>query len=329
MTEGVVPLDPPAIDLHAHYLPERYLASARAHGQHQPDGMPALPDWNLPDAIDMMDRTGIAAAALSISSPGVSFLDSARARADLARAVNQDGADAVARFPDRLAVLATLPLPSVPDTLDEIDYSFDVLGVDGVTLHTHYDGVYLGDQRLEPVMAALSARAALVTIHPVSPCDWPGVTFGRPRPMLEFLLDTTRAVVNLALSGALDRYPAIRWVVPHAGAALPVLADRVNLFAPWFAAPGAPEVDLVAALGRLHYDLAGVPLPRALPALLALVGTDRIVYGSDYPFTSAPLAARLARELQESPVLDNPARCAAFRENAMRLLTRFGAPPAV
>lgn len=327
MTE-VVPFDPPAIDLHAHYLPERYRASALAHGQQHPDGMPALPEWNLTEAIDMMDRTGIAAAALSISSPGVAFLESATARADLARAVNEDGAAAVARFPDRLAVLATLPLPSVPDALAEVEYAFDTLGVDGVTLHTHYDAVYLGDPRLEPVMAALSARAALVTIHPTSPCGWPDVAFGRPRPILEFLLDTTRAVVNLALSGVLERYPAIRWVVPHAGAALPVLADRVNLFAPWFTAPGTPEFDVIAALGRLHYDLAGVPLPRALPALLALVGTDRLVYGSDYPFTSAPLAARLARELQESPVLNDAAQHAAFRENALRLLPRFGSPPA-
>lgn len=326
MTEDVVPFDPPAIDLHAHYLPERYRASALAHGQQHPDGMPALPDWNLTDAIEMMDRVGIAVAALSISSPGLAFLDSARERADLARAVNQDGAAAVARFPDRLAVLATLPLPFVADTLDEIDYAFDALGVDGVTLYTHYDGVYLGDERLEPVMAALSARAALVTIHPVSPCGWPDVAFGRPRPIVEFLLDTTRAVVNLALSGVLDRYPAIRWVVPHAGAALPVLADRIDLFAPWFTPPGAPEVDVIAALRRLHYDLAGVPLPRALPALLALVGTDRIVYGSDYPFTSAPLAAQFARALQESPVLDDAAQRAAFGQNALRLLPRFGSP---
>lgn len=328
MSEASLPLDPPAIDLHAHYLPERYRASALAHGQHHPDGMPALPEWNLTDAIDMMDQIGIAAAALSISSPGVAFLDSTSARAELARAVNQDGAAAVARFPDRLAVLATLPLPSVDETLGEIDYAFDTLGVDGVSLHTHYDGVYLGDDRLEAVMAGLSARAALVTIHPVSPCGWPDVAFGRPRPILEFLLDTTRAVVNLALSGVLDRYPAIRWVVPHAGAALPVLADRVALFAPWLGGPDSPEVDVIAALARLHYDLAGVPLPRALPALLALVDTDRVVYGSDYPFTSAPLVGRLARALQESPLLDDAARRAVFSQNALRLLPRLGPPPA-
>ena len=91
--------------------------------------------------------------------------------------------------------------------------------------------------------------------------------------MVEFLFDTTRAVVNLALNGVLERYPAIRWVVPHAGAALPVLADRVSRLAPLISPPpdGGDAPDVLGSLGRLHYDLAGMPLPRALPALLNLV----------------------------------------------------------
>lgn len=314
---------PQAIDLHAHFLPPRYRASALAHGQTHPDGMPALPEWNAADAVAMMDAVGIRAAALSLSSPGVAFLDSARERAELARAVNDDGAAAVADYPDRLGLLATLPWPDVELSLAEIEHAFDILGADGVGLHTHVDGVYLGDARMDPVLAALDARAAVVTIHPVSPCGWEQTAFGRPRPILEFLLDTTRAVVDLALSGALDRYPAIRWVVPHAGAALPVLADRVDRIAPMVSPPDTPTTDVIGALGRLHYDLAGVPLPRALPALLALVGPDRLVYGSDYPFTSAAAVRALAQELATTPVLDDAARRAAFSENAARLLPRL------
>lgn len=323
MSDSTTPLDPPAIDLHAHYLPERYRVSALAHGQTHPDGMPALPEWNVVDAIAMMDAVGISAAGLTISSPGISFLDSVSERAALARAVNEDGAEAVAKFPDRLAVMATLPLPFIDESLAEIEYAFGTLGVDGVGLHTHYDGVYLGDARLGPVMAALDAHAAVVPIHPTSPCGWEQTAFGRPRPILEFLFDTTRAVVNLILSGTIDRYPSIRWVVPHAGAALPVIADRAHVFAPLISAPGTPVVDVLAALGRLHYDTAGVPLPRALPALLNLVGTDRLLYGSDYPFTNAGLASTLAMALRTTPVLDDAARRATLHENARRLLPRF------
>ncbi len=328
MPEQSPPLDPQAIDLHAHFLPPRYRESALAHGQAHPDGMPGLPEWNAGDAIAMMDDVGIRAAALSISSPGVGFLELAEDRADLARAVNEDGAAAVAEYPDRFGLLASLPLPDIDLALREIDYAFDTLHADGVGLHTHYNQVYLGDERLEPVMAALDARGALVTIHPVSPCGWEAVAFGRPRPIVEFLFDTTRAVVNMALSGVLDRYPGIRWVVPHAGAALPVLADRVSLLSAALSPPGSPQVDVVAGLRRLHYDVAGVPLPRALPALLTLVDGDRLVYGSDYPFTNAAIARRLAEELVESPALDGELRQAVFSANAERLIPRLAGPAA-
>lgn len=317
---------PSAIDLHAHFLPESYRASALAHGVDQPDGMPALPRWNGQDAVATMDDVGIAAALLSLSAPGVSFLQSATERTRLCRVVNDDGATAVAGHPHRLGLLATLPLPDIDAALAEIAYALDDLHADGIGLHTHTDGVYLGDPRLEPVMAELDARATVVTIHPTSPCGWEGVSFGRPRPVVEFLFDTTRAVVNLVLSGTIDRYPAIRWVVPHSGAALSVLADRVERIYPAVMTPEDPQVHVIGALRRLHFDLAGVPLPRSLAALLNLVDADRIVYGSDYPFTPAPLVRALAAELAATPLLDDVTRVAALRDNALRLSPRFALP---
>jgi predicted TIM-barrel fold metal-dependent hydrolase len=310
-----------AIDLHAHHLPARYREAALAHGQAHPDGMPALPEWDEDDALTMMDTVGIAAAALSISSPGVEFLPLA-ARAALARGVNADGAATVSRHPDRFALLATLPLPDVDASIAEIAHAYDELGADGIGVHTHADEVYLGDARLEPVMAALEARAAVVTIHPVSPCGWEQTAFGRPRPMLEFLFDTTRAVVNMTLSGVLTRYPRIRWVVPHAGAALPVVSDRVDRLHRVLS--GEPDpVDVIAALGTVYFDLAGMPLPRALPALLSLVGPDRLVYGSDYPFTGGEMVAGLAGLLAASPLLAEPVAQQAFRTTALSLLPRL------
>jgi 6-methylsalicylate decarboxylase len=323
-------LQPAAIDLHAHFLPERYRASALAHGQGNPDGMPYLPEWDPGAAVTMMDEVGIAAAALSLSSPGVDFLGDPAERRALTRAVNEDGAAAVAAYPARFGLLASLPLPDTGTSLAELAYAFDVLGADGVGLHTHYGQVYLGDPRLEPVMAALDRRGALVTIHPASPCGWEQVSFGRPRPMVEFLFDTTRAVVNLALNGVLERYPAIRWVVPHAGAALPVLADRVSRLAPLISPPpdGEDAPDVLGSLGRLHYDLAGVPLPRALPALLNLVRPGQLVYGSDYPFTPAPTVAALAGAIAATDVLDEVTRAGALRDNAAALLPRLAGTPA-
>jgi predicted TIM-barrel fold metal-dependent hydrolase len=323
-------LQPGAIDLHAHFLPARYRAEALALGAGHPDGMPYLPDWDPAAAVTMMDHVGIAAAALSLSSPGVDFVTDPAARLALTRAVNEDGAAAVAAWPGRFGLLASLPLPDVPAALAELARAFDELGADGAGLHTHYGPVYLGDTQLEPVMAALHEREALVTIHPSSPCGWEQVSFGRPRPMVEFLFDTTRAVVNLALNGVLERYPGIRWVVPHAGAALPVMADRVARLAPLISPPpdGQATPDVLGSLGRLYYDLAGVPLPRALPALLNLVPSSQLVYGSDYPFTPAATVAMLAEAIAGTGTLDAATRAAALRDNAAALLPGLAKAPA-
>jgi predicted TIM-barrel fold metal-dependent hydrolase len=140
--------------------------------------------------------------------------------------------------------------------------------------------------------------------------------------MVEFPLDTTRAVFNLALSGAFTRFPRIRWIVPHAGAALGVLVDRVDLFSRSIT-PTDPPVDLLHELGRLYYDLAGVPLPRALPALLGLVSVSQLLYGSDFPFTPAGRVHDLAVALQETDHLTSSARTAVLHANAARLFPRL------
>lgn len=311
-----------AIDLHAHYLTDTYRSALEAAGMTQPDGFPQLPAWNVEAALEVMDENGVAAALLSTSSPGVHVGDAASTRA-LAREVNDEGASIVASHPDRFGLVATLPLPDLDAALAELEYAFDTLRADAVGLLTNVDGTYVGDPALAPLLAELDRREAVVVLHPMSPPGWDALSFGRPRPMVEFPLDTTRTVFNLALTGSLTRFANIRWVVPHVGAALPVLADRVAIFASFYA--GSADLDVVAELRRLYYDVAGIPLPRALPALLSLVDPEQLVYGSDYPFTPPEAVGLLMGVLAGADVLDDAQRAALFRENALRLFPRFAA----
>jgi predicted TIM-barrel fold metal-dependent hydrolase len=286
------------VDVHAHFLPDAYRAAAEAAGHGRPDGFPALPEWSATQHIEMMDHLGIARALLSISSPGVHFGDDDRART-LAREVNEAGFHAIERYPSRFGQLASIPLPDVDGAIEEIAFAYDTLHADGVALLTNSNGVYLGDPRLEPVFAALDRRAARVFIHPTSPPCWEATSLGRPRPMLEFLFDTTRAVVNLILNGTVARHPHIAFIVPHAGATLPLIADRVAAFS-LVLADVDPDADVMRDLARLHYDLAGFPVPRQLDALLAITTLEHLHYGSDYPFTPDAVARILATQLDEA-----------------------------
>jgi predicted TIM-barrel fold metal-dependent hydrolase len=313
------------IDVHAHYLPAAYRQAAEAAGHQHPDGMPGLPPWDTNAALAMMDGLKIRTALLSISSPGVHFGDDSAAR-KLARVVNEEGAKAVMDHPGRFGLFASLPLPDIDGALAEAAYAFDTLNADGVTVETNHHGIYMGDKRLDPLFAELNRRQAVVFMHPTSPscpcCQT--LSLGYPRPMLEFMFETTRAVTNLLLTGTLDRFPNIRLIVPHAGAALPVLADRIVGLLLAADLPNPPEpADIFGTLRRLYYDLAGFPLPRLAPALLQIAEPGRILYGSDWPFTPLPVVARLARQIDETALFDGVIRDRLLQDNALTLFPRL------
>jgi predicted TIM-barrel fold metal-dependent hydrolase len=313
----------PAVDVHCHFLSPAYRDALAAAGIDRPDGFPHVPAWEIDSALAAMDEVGIAVAMLSVSSPGVHFVPGEATRL-LARQVNEDGAAVVRERPDRFGLLASLPLPDVDAALAEIAYASDVLGADGFVLMTNYDGVYVGNEVIEPVIAELDRRQAVVAVHPTSPPGWEQLTLGRPRPMLEFPFDTTRMFVDLILSRTLLRYPRIRWIVPHVGSALTALVDRVDVFSSLFLRGDDDEsAGVPAQLRGLYYDLTGPALPRALPALLALADPGRLLYGSDLPFPPPAAVQRMAEDLATTDILDAEVRHAMFATNALTLFPRL------
>lgn len=309
--------DTELVDVHAHFVTENYVAAAIAAGHTSPDGFPSLPNWSADEHLALMDSVGISVSVLSVSSPGVHFGDNGKARA-LAREVNEFAAGVIAAHPTRFGQFASLPLPDVDGAIEEATYALDTLGADGVTILSNSAGIYLGNSVLDPLLEELNRRRATVFVHPTSPPNWESVSPNRPRPLIEFLFDTARTVVDLILSDRLERFPDIQWIFTHGGGVLPLLADRVELFRSVFGGGEASATDL---LSMLWYDSAGTPFPRQLPALVDIVGTQRILYGSDYCFTTPPVVKAQVATIDSAPAAEGAAH---WRElttaNARRLL---------
>ncbi|WP_326565248.1 amidohydrolase family protein [Amycolatopsis rhabdoformis] len=310
------------VDLHAHYVPEFYREALIAAGITQPDGIKAIPEWSEDLALSTMDRLGVRTSMLSISTPGVHFGDDGEA-AELARLVNEEAVRLRESHPGRFGFFASLPLPDVDAAVAELKYALDVLHADGIVLETNNDGIYLGDERLEPVYAEAEARGTVVFLHPTTPAAAEHLALGYPRPMLEFMFDSTRAVTQLILCGMLERHPALRVIVPHAGAALPVLANRIELLLPLLCRPGTPIPDFRKALRALHFDLAGAPVPELLGALLSVADPAHLHYGSDFPFTPADACVGLNEKLLATDQLDGETRRGVFGGNAHALFPRL------
>ena len=144
--------------------------------------------------------------------------------------------------PSRFGSFALLPLPDVDGALEEITYALDILHLDGVGLFSSVNNRYLGDPLFDPVFDELNRRQAVVFIHPTH-CEAPPETnLGAPPFVVEYVFDTTRAVVNLIFTGTLKRYPDIRLIIAHGGGTVPYLAQRISMLEGHRKAPEVADV---------------------------------------------------------------------------------------
>ena len=315
------------IDAHSHFLPPVYAQALADQGLVTLDGGFPVPQWSEDKAIAHMNKHNIEVSMLSVSSPTVSFLKEASARQRLAREVNAYSSALVQHLPQRFGAFATLPLPDIQASLTEIGYALDVLKLDGVVMETNVHGIYLGDSRLDPVFAELNRRKSTLFLHPTSPPCFETLGLGRPSPILEFPLDTSRAVTDLIFAGTLTRYPDIRMIIPHAGGALTAIAERIAGFStlPFLKqkpAGGAAEVKRV--LASLYYDLAGSASDGSIERLRRLTSVKNILFGSDFPFTpDAGIDANVEGFRTLSGLTASEHEDIA-KENAKRLFPRLG-----
>jgi 6-methylsalicylate decarboxylase len=315
--------NPKRIDVHHHILPPNFVSALNSLSIPWTGG-PEVPSWSLQQAHDMMGAMGIDAAVAS-PSPGVYWGGDTGFAVKLARETNEFVADVVRDDPEHFGGFATIPLPDVDASLEELEYAYDTLGLDGVVLYTSQGDRYLGDRSYDPFFEELDRRKAIVFIHPTTippGADATGLTI--PFGVAEFTFDTTRAVMNMLYSGTLERYPSIRYIVSHAGGTIPYLAWRIAgaSYLPELR-DRAPKTDGLALLQKLYYDTALSTSEFVFGALKEFVPMSQVLFGSDFPYIGPAVLQAERCGLENSKVLDDAARAAIDRGNALTLFPRF------
>ena len=191
--------------------------------------------------------------------------------------------------PTRFGSFALLPLPDVDGALEELTYALDILHLDGVGLFSSVNDRYLGDPLFDPLFDELNRRQAVVFIHPTH-CEAPEHTGLQAPPFaVEYVFDTTRAIVNLIYTGTLKRCPDIRFIVAHGGGTVPFLAERIAMME---GHRGAKKVtDVIPTLRALYYETASTTSAFALRSL------QEFADPSPYP-VGLGSAVRLRRPLE-------------------------------
>jgi 6-methylsalicylate decarboxylase len=312
---------PFTIDVHHHILPD-FFWRATNEGDNPVGGI-APPPWSKEAMLSYMDDAGTDVAVTSISTPGVHMGDDAKAR-DLARRVNEFGAELIKERPDRFGGFAALPLPDVDGSLRELEYALDTLKLDGVVLFSNARGIYLGDKRFRPLFDELERRKAVVFVHPTASPDPSAHGLGLPDSLIDFTADTTRAVAQLHYGNTFARTPNVKYIFSHAGGTIPYLATRFGIVDEMNVIPGGEGRGRAAdTLRRLYWDTALSWRSPILRMLRTEVGLEQVLFGSDYPYLRRDLAVRCRSEVEASPELDKNEARAVLSGNALRLFPRL------
>jgi len=296
------------VDVHHHVVPPQFAD----------DSMPIkLPDIDV--QLRSMDRWHIQTAVTSLT-PRV-LLKNRHQLGDAARTCNEFQAQMVREHPARFGAFALLPLPDVDAALEEISYALDVLRLDGVGMFSSVTDTYLGDPLFDPVFDEINRRKAVVFIHPTH-CEAAEHTGLRAPPfVVEYVFDTTRAIVNLIFTGTLKRCPDIRFIVAHGGGTVPFLAQRISMLEGHRHAKGV--TDVLPTLRSLYYEIASTTAQFALRSLQEVADPTHILWGSDLPFV---YGERLQEEVDHWEAYDGfdaTARLNVEQLNAVKLFPRF------
>jgi predicted TIM-barrel fold metal-dependent hydrolase len=306
------------IDTHHHCVPQDYRKALEKAGIGDAGGR-AMPEWSTELALETMDALDVGSGIMSVSAPGTAFLPKAADAASLARDVNDFCANVVTTSPDRFGFFATVPMPHVDESVAETVRALDDLSADGVVLLANHAGTYIGEEGQDDLFAALDARHAVVFIHPA---ELPGPAVPGNTPWAtDFMLDTTRAAYLLVRNEIRRKYANIRFILSHGGGFVPYTSHRMALAI--FADTGRNPEEVLDDFAGFYFDTALSSTQAALPSLLAFAKPGHITFGSDFPF--APLAASqyFTAGLESYDGLDDDARTAIDRTNALTLFPRL------
>lgn len=287
------------LDLHTHYYPEAFFDTIREVAsefsfEKDPTGRTIItfrgarffgvtpPMTDPARRLEEMDRVGIDVEVLSLSTPNVYFAPRER-QPDVARMVNDAYAELVAKHPKRFKGFASIPMDAPDAALAELHRSLDELRLNGVVLLSNVSGRPLIAPEYRPFFEEANRKKATIFIHPMLPAQPEPYQKYVLGPIVAFPGDTTLAVAQLCYDGVLRDLPDIKWLVAHAGGAIPWLMERLDNGYRDFAECREKIDELPSVyLKRLYYDTVTFS-PHTLSMLRDVVGTEHMVMGSDYP----------------------------------------------
>lgn len=274
------------------------------------------------ERLPQMDAAGLDVEVLSLNSPGIQAeTDPAKAVA-AASEVNDFLASVIAEHPTRFAGFAALPLQDPAAAAAELERAVTQLGMHGALVNAHTQGRYLDDPSLRVVWEQAAALDVPLYLHPANGYDSAHVLSDHPEligPMWSWGTDTATHALRLIFGGVFDDVPDAKLLLGHMGEGLPYALWRLDSrwgFHNHHGITLARENPSEYLRHNLYITTSGVCSAAPLLCALLALGSDHILFGTDYPFEDIATAAAF---LDVAPISEADREKISFR-NAEALL---------
>jgi aminocarboxymuconate-semialdehyde decarboxylase len=244
-------------------------------------GVPLHPISEVGKLLERMQSDKLDGAVVSVPPPLFRPDLSKAERRDYAALVNDSLLSACQAAQKSLRPFAYLPAED-PELGVEIATGLDRQWA-GVVMGTQLGTLSYASPRFDSLWQVLSNRKLPLFIHPGSTPDERLEPFymtnlvGNP-------FETTIAAANLIFAGVMHRFPELKVILAHGGGCLAALCGR------WQRGvvtrrPGIPELQLAPVDAARHFYVDSlVHSALFLESVIKLVGEDRVLLGSDWPF---------------------------------------------
>ena len=259
-----------------------------------------------------MDRNEVALTALSINDPGPEWFGNDGPA--VARLCNDFIADAVGRHPTRLFGLGVLPLLQMDAALVELDRCINTLGMRGILLYTNLAGRFPDEPSFRPLFARAVELDIPLLLHPAKAVTIDAVQAYEMTSTLGNMFEDTIALTRLIMSGIFDAFPGLKLVCPHLGGTLPYIIGRLDHQTQVLRRGPSLQRKPSEYLRQVWFDIVS-PLPEAIRFAHSLLGPERLLYASDYPWVQPDVILRTLEAAQLPP----EDQAAILQGNARRL----------
>lgn len=252
-------------------------------------------------------KGGIDMAVITVSNPWVE---------SLYRTANDGIAKVVQMYPEKFVGIGMLPLSKPDLAIEELDRVVKDLGMKGVAVLSNVNGKPLDSPEFWPIFERVAKFDVPVFLHP-GPTQSKLLKDYMLGASVGFPIETTVALARLITSGLFEKFKDLKIVVAHLGGTIPYLIGRIDQSFRSFVKDKRISKAPSDYLKQIYVDTICFSKP-ALMCAYQLMGPDRLLYGSDYPFTWAGFST-FTESIEQLDIPEKEKEM-IFSENAKKLL---------